>query len=72
MGFIPRNGDFCLWFDELRLLHMVSMMTISARLLMNELYPFGVLIIELPLLNGLISSFSPTVIRFTSNNVIPQ
>ena len=46
---------------------MVCVMTISAKLLMNGLYPVGVLIIELPLLSGLISGFTPAVIWF-----IPQ
>jgi len=50
----------------------LRVMTISTRLLMNGLYPFGVLIIELPLISGLISGFTPTVIWFISNNMIPQ
>jgi len=51
---------------------MVGVMMISARLLMNGLYPFSVLIIELPLISGLISGFTPTMIWFISNNIIPQ
>ena len=56
------NGDSCIWFVKM----------ISARFLINGLYPFGILIIELPLLSGLISGFTTTVIWFISYNVILQ
>jgi len=115
MGFIPRNGDCCLWFDKWRLLlvwlidgfypekwrlpPVIWLMATSACGLINGvsclwfdlwwLMPMVWLMASLTCglsdddfcqafdewalpFSGLISGFTPTVIWFISNNIIPQ